>query len=148
MGMGVVAHDPYVDADDPAWSLANPLSLSDLLEISDVVSLHVPLTAETRHLIGPDQIARMQPGAVIINAARGGVLDEAALVEALGTGHLRGAALDVFEIEPLTAVAGVRFQGLRNVILTPHIAGLTTESSLRVGNMVADKVIAHLEKFA
>jgi len=143
--MGVIAHDPYVEADDVAWRLARRMELGELLELADAVSLHVPLTTETRHLIGPDRIAAMKPGAVLVNAARGGVVDEAALVEALGSGHLGGAALDVFETEPLTAAAGARFARLRNVILTPHIAGLTEESNARVSEMVADKVIAHLE---
>lgn len=146
LGMGVVACDPYVDDADPAWRLARKTALGELLELADAVSLHVPLTTETRCLIGPDQIAAMKPGAVLVNAARGGVVDEAALAEGLATGHLSGAALDVFETEPLTAAAGARFRGLGNLILTPHIAGLTGDSNIRVSNMIADKVIAHLER--
>jgi (S)-sulfolactate dehydrogenase len=146
LGMGVLACDPYVDDADPAWRLARKTALGELLELADAVSLHVPLTTETRCLIGPDQIAAMKPGAVLVNAARGGVVDEAALAEGLATGHLSGAALDVFETEPLTAAAGARFRGLGNLILTPHIAGLTGDSNIRVSNMIADKVIAHLER--
>ncbi|MCH7884958.1 MAG: hypothetical protein IIC01_06850 [Planctomycetes bacterium] len=112
---------------------------------ADAVSLHLPLTKGTRHLIGAAQIAAMKPGAVLVNAARGGVLDEAALAEGLRAGQLSGAALDVFETEPLTAAAGARFEGLENLILTPHVAGLTEESNIRVGAMIADRVIAHLE---
>jgi (S)-sulfolactate dehydrogenase len=145
MGMRVVAHDPFVAGDDPAWELAKRLTLNEVLMQADAVSLHVPLTPGTRHMIGPSRIALMKPGAVLVNAARGGVLDEAALVEGLRSGQLSGAALDVFETEPLTAAAGARFKGLGNVILTPHIAGLTEESNTRVSAMVAERVIAHLE---
>lgn len=81
--LAVAAHDPFVAPDDPAWALARPLGLNELLMQADAVSLHVPLTEATRHLIGPDQIALMKPGAVLVNAARGGVLDEAALVHGL-----------------------------------------------------------------
>jgi len=145
LGMTVVAHDPFVAADDPAWDLAKPLTLNEVLTQADAVSLHLPLTPGTRHLIGAAQIALMKPGAVLVNAARGGVLDEAALVAGLRDGRLSGAALDVFETEPLTAEAGARFKGLQNLILTPHIAGLTEESNARVGALIAERVIAHLE---
>ena len=145
MGMRVVAHDPLVAPGDPAWGLVEPLALNEVLLRSDAVSLHLPLTPGTRHLIGPTEIALMKPGAVLVNAARGGVLDEAALVEALRAGRLSGAALDVFETEPLTAEAGARFAGLANLILTPHIAGQTQESNIRVGALVAERVTAHLE---
>lgn len=123
LGMRVVAHDPHIAADDPAWQLAGRLTMTDVLSQSDAVSLHVPLASETRHLIGRPQIALMKPGAVLINATRGGVLDEAALVAGLRSGRLGGAALDVFEEEPLSAASAARFAGLGNVILTPHIAG-------------------------
>ena len=145
LGMTVVAHDPFVAADDLAWDLAKPLTLNELLTQADAVSLHLPLTPGTRHLIGAAQIALMKPGAVLVNAARGGVLDEAALVAGLRDGRLSGAALDVFETEPLTAEAGARFKGLQNLILTPHIAGLTEESNARVSALIAERVIAHLE---
>ncbi len=148
LGMDVVAHDPFVAEDEPAWELAKPVSLNDLLRASDAVSLHVPLIKGTRHLIGPDQVSLMREGAILINAARGGVVDENALVEGLRDGSLGGAALDVFETEPLTAKAGGRFAGIENLILTPHIAGLTRESNSRVSALVASRVAAHLEKFA
>ena len=145
MGMRVVAHDPVVVPDDPAWGPVKPLTLNEVMMQADAVSLHVPLTPGTRHLIGPEQIALMKPGAVLINATRGGVLDEDALVAGLRDGSLSGAALDVFETEPLTAAAGARFKGVANLILTPHIAGQTQESNTRVGTLVADRVTAHLE---
>ena len=145
MGMRVVACDPYVAADDPAWGLAERLTMDEVLMLADAVSLHVPLTTGTHHLIGAPQIALMKPGAVLVNAARGGVLDEAALVAGLQAGALGGAALDVFETEPMTEATGARFAGVANLILTPHIAGHTQEANIRVGTLVAERVIAHLE---
>jgi (S)-sulfolactate dehydrogenase len=145
LGMTIGAFDPHLAPGDPAWAEAERQGLDDLLAASDVVSLHVPLTAETRHLIDAAALARMKPGAVLINTARGGVVDEPALAAALGRGALGGAALDVFETEPLTAAAGARFAGLGNVILTPHVAGVTEESNARVGTLIADRVLAHLE---
>ncbi|HEX2256762.1 MAG TPA: hydroxyacid dehydrogenase [Afifellaceae bacterium] len=146
LGMEIVAFDPFVPAADPAWRLARRVGLlEELLGHADVVSLHVPLTPETRRMIDAAAIARMKPGAILINAARGSVVDEAALVEALAAGRLGGAALDVFEMEPLTKEAGRRFAGLPNLILTPHIAGLTEEANFRVSDMVAEAVLRHLD---
>ncbi|MDO5605237.1 MAG: hydroxyacid dehydrogenase [Paracoccus sp. (in: a-proteobacteria)] len=144
LGMEVIAHDPHLGPDDPAWSLAGRSDLAGLLAGADVISLHVPLTPETRHIIDEGALARMRRGAVVINAARGGVVDEAALIAALERGHLGGAALDVFETEPLGPQEGAGFAHLRNVILTPHIAGVTAESNIRVSNVIADIVLAHL----
>jgi (S)-sulfolactate dehydrogenase len=145
-GMEVVAHDPLLLASDPAWQLARNVSLDGVLELADVVSMHVPLTETTRRMIGAPQLSAMRTGAVLINAARGGVVDEAALAEALREKRLGGAALDVFEQEPLTAEAGEKFRGLANLILTPHIAGVTEESNVRVSELIADKVIGHLDR--
>ncbi|WP_407519457.1 hydroxyacid dehydrogenase [Methylobacterium oryzisoli] len=148
LGMSLAAHDPYLAPDDAAWRLADgpvePQPLDALLAESDVVSLHVPLTPETRGLIGADRIARMRPGAILINAARGGIVDEAALAEALRAGRLGGAALDVFDREPLDADAGAVFRDAPNLILTPHIAGVTTESNERVSALIARAVRRHL----
>lgn len=146
MGMQAVAFDPFLDAADPAWQLARNVSLDGLLESADAVSLHVPLTDGTRHMIGAAQLAQMKRGAVLINAARGGVIDENALAQALRAGELGGAALDVFENEPLNAEDGAKFAGLPNLLLTPHIAGVTDESNVRVSELIADTVIAHLER--
>jgi (S)-sulfolactate dehydrogenase len=144
MGMEVVAYDPYVATDDPAWQTAQQLDLDAVLSTSDVISIHLPLTTETKGLIGKKAFARMKPDAILINAARGGVMDEAALVAALKGGKLGGAALDVFEQEPLRDGAKL-FAGTPNLILTPHIAGNTVESNGRVSGLVAERVIAALE---
>lgn len=143
-GMGLAAHDPYLAEGDPVWAGVARLSLPDLLAAADVVSLHVPLTAETRGMIGAAALAAMRPGAVLINAARGGVVDEPALAAALRSGALGGAALDVFAEEPVTAATGALFAGIPNLILTPHIAGVTVESNVRVSAMVAERVARHL----
>lgn len=137
LGMRVVACDAALPADHPAWADAGAtrLELDDLLAQADAVTLHVPLTSGTRHLLDAARIARMRPGAVLINTSRGGIVDETALAVALRGGHLGGAALDVFEQEPLPA--GGPLAGAPNLILTPHIAGLTREANTRVSDMVA-----------
>jgi (S)-sulfolactate dehydrogenase len=144
LGMSVAAHDPFVEPGDPAWGPVQALSLDDLLVSSDVVSLHVPLTARTRGLIGAEAIARMRRDAVLINAARGGIVDEAALAAALREGRLCGAALDVFDEEPLSAGRGALFAGCPNLVLTPHIAGVTEESNVRVSRVTVEAVRRHL----
>jgi len=147
LGMRVAAHDPFVPADDPAWTAHGPverLERDALIADSDVLSLHLPLTDATRGLIDGAALARMKPGAVLINAARGGLVDEAALVEALTAGRLGGAALDVFASEPLDAASGARFVGVPNLLLTPHIAGVTQESNVRVSAVTARAVRRHL----
>lgn len=148
LGLEVVAHDPYVPADSAAWTQpwgrVASLSLDDLLTTSDVVSLHVPLTPETRNLLGREALARMKSDAILVNAARGGVVDEAALAEALTAGRLGGAALDVFEEEPLSAAKAAIFAGCPNLVLTPHIAGVAVESNTRVSWVTVDAVRRHL----
>jgi (S)-sulfolactate dehydrogenase len=99
-------------------------------------------------MLGRTQIAAMRRGSIVINAARGGVLDEEAVVEALRSGQLGGAALDVFEREPLDAAAGARFASVPNLLLTPHIAGVTEESNVRVSDVTARQVLATLERNA
>lgn len=144
LGMTVAAYDPYVLADDPAWQTTQRLELDGVLSTSDIISLHLPLTPQTKGLIGEGAFAAMKSDAVLVNAARGGVMDEDALVAALKGGRLAGAALDVFEEEPLRD-GGKRFAGTPNLILTPHIAGNTVESNGRVSGLVAERVIAALE---
>jgi (S)-sulfolactate dehydrogenase len=144
LGMSVAAYDPLLPADDAAWGETLRQSLPELLAASDVVSLHVPLTDATRDMIDAAGLAAMKRGAILVNAARGGVVDEAALVAALRSGHLGGAALDVFAREPVDAAAGALFAGVPNLILTPHIAGVTEESNVRVSAVTAAAVARHL----
>lgn len=114
--------------------------LNRLLEQIDILSLHCPLTDKTRKLIGAPQFARMKPGALLINTSRGPVVDEAALVAALQSGHLAGAGLDTFAVEP-PAAANPLF-ALPNVIVTPHIAAATTDAMARMGTIAADNILA------
>ncbi|MEM5387277.1 hydroxyacid dehydrogenase [Paraburkholderia phymatum] len=145
VGMQVVVHD-VSDSNDPVGVRYRRLSLESLLACSDVVTLHVPLTEQTRALMDTARIRGMKPGAVLINAARGGIVDDEALVAALRTGHLGGAAIDAFEREPL--VASPQYRGLKNLILTPHIAGVTRESEARVTELVVDRVLEVLRELA
>ena len=144
LAMNVVGTDPMLRPGDPVWGSAGvePLSIEDVLARSDVVSLHVPLTSETTNLIDARRIALMKRDAILVNTARGGVVDEAALAEALRSGRLGGAALDVFAVEPLLAAGPLA--DAPNVILTPHIGGVTRESNERVSSMIADRVAQSL----
>ena len=120
-------------------------SLDELLAASDVVSLHVPETPATRGMIGAAQIAAMKPGALLINNSRGTVVDLDALASALREGHLRGAAVDVFPVEPSSDKERLTtpLQGLPNVILTPHVGGSTEEAQERIGAEVARKLVEY-----
>ena len=141
LGLEVAAFDPMLPPADSAWSTPGVRRFDDLralLGACDVATLHVPLTGATRHLVGEAEIAAMRPGACIVNTARGGVLDEAAMARALVSGHLGAAALDVFEDEPLPA--GSPLAGVPNLYLTPHIAGLTAEANARTGERIASRV--------
>lgn len=144
LGLAVCAADPLLPADHPAWRLAERVTLDELVQRSDIISLHVPLTAETRGLFGADRIGAMRRGGILLNAARGGVVDEAALAAALRSGHLGGAALDVFAKEPLDAAQGAMFAEVPNLLLTPHIAGVTEESNVRVSRVTLEAVLRHL----
>lgn len=145
LGMEITAFDPYLSPCHESWTGVQRRDLGELLGASDVVSLHVPLTAETRSMIDARALSLMKPRAVLINAARGGVVDELALVDALRAGRLGGAALDVFEHEPLDAGHGARFAGVPNLILTPHIAGVTAQSIVRASSVTAAAVLRHLD---
>ena len=145
LGMTVAAYDPYVSPEDADWAALSVEArhFDAVVADSDALSLHVPLTDETRHLIDGKALSRMRPGAVLINAARGGVVDEDAVAAALRAGTLGGAMLDVFENEPLAA--GSALDGVPNLILTPHIAGLSEDSHRRIGAVTAANVRRVLE---
>jgi D-3-phosphoglycerate dehydrogenase len=142
-GMRVVAYDPYLSA-SRARSLQVELvdELDDLLTSSDFISLHTPLTAETRHILDRTRLGKTKRGVRIINCARGGLIDENALVEALQDGHVACAALDVFEIEPLPADSPLR--GAPNLVLTPHLGASTAEAQESVGIEIAHSIRAAL----
>jgi D-3-phosphoglycerate dehydrogenase len=140
-GMRVIYYDH--SAKLPLGNASRCASLDELLHWADIVTLHVPETPETMGMIGPNQLAKMKKGAFLINNARGTLVDMAALAASLKSGHLAGAALDVFPEEPkrngdpfVTPV-----QGLPNVILTPHIGGSTEEAQSRIGEEVARKIV-------
>ena len=133
MGCRICFHDPAPREVAAAQAVdARAMSLPDLLAAADVVTLHVPLVAQTRAMIGDRELAMMKPGAILIQASRGGVVDEAALAARLASGHLGGAAVDVYSSEPpaadhpLLALAG---EGACRLLLTPHIAGVTRQAS-------------------
>ncbi len=140
-GMRVIYYDHTVKL--PHGNARPCATLAELLGEADVVTLHVPETASTRGMMGAEQIAQMKPGAILINNARGTILDQAALAAAITEGRLLGAAVDVFPQEP--ARNGDPFvsplQGVRNVILTPHIGGSTAEAQSRIGEEVARKLV-------
>jgi (S)-sulfolactate dehydrogenase len=148
LGMTVIGFDAQIPASAPLWpeQHTTPRRFDDLLRDADIVSLHVPLTPATRHLIDGEKLALMRSDAILINTARGGVVDEEALATALRAGRLYGAALDVFESEPLPA--GSPLTGCPNLILTPHVGGLTREANLRVSTLIADQVAAALDALA
>jgi D-3-phosphoglycerate dehydrogenase len=142
-GMRVVAYDPYLSV-TRARSLQVELvdELDDLLMTADFISLHTPLTAETRHIVDAARLKKTKRGVRIINCARGGLIDEAALVQALQDEHVAGAALDVFEIEPLPADSPLR--SAPNLVLTPHLGASTVEAQESVGIEIAQSVRAVL----
>ncbi len=142
MEMVVLAVDPFVTEEQAANHGAELVEFDELLRRADVVSLHVPLTRATRGLIGREAIARLKPGSIILNAARGGVVDEAAVAEALVSGHLGGAGIDVFEHEP---PIDSPLLGAPNTLLTPHLGASTAEAQILVAEEVAAQVLDVLE---
>jgi (S)-sulfolactate dehydrogenase len=144
LGMTVMAFDAMMDRDHPAYASLGvaPAGLDEVIASADVVSLHVPLVDGTRDLFDARRIGAMKRGAVLVNTARGGIVDEPALAAALRSGQLGGAAIDVFGEEPLPVAA--HFADCPNLLLTPHIAGLSVESNERVSFLIADKVLEAL----
>jgi (S)-sulfolactate dehydrogenase len=140
MGFRVVANTyRKSSSDQPIIDGVTYASLEELITISDVVSLHLPYTAESKNLFNKSTIARMKTGAILINTARGGIVDDDALLEAILRGHISGAAIDVFENEPL--VNSPKYDNVPNLILTPHIAGITQQSEKRVNQLVVERVL-------
>jgi (S)-sulfolactate dehydrogenase len=142
LGMHVAASDPVVtDGGDVAL-----MELDELLAASDALSVHAPLLPSTRGLIGADALARLPEGALLVDTSRGGVVDHDAAVAALRSGRLAGAALDVFPDEPLTPALSARYDGVPGLVLTPHLAGVTVESNVRVSDVVATAVLEVLDR--
>ncbi|NHF74546.1 hydroxyacid dehydrogenase [Paracoccus xiamenensis] len=139
-GMQVIAYDPFCD--DEVFLQEGVTRASDLqalLRDSDIVSLHSPLTPQTRHIINADSLAMMKPNAIIINTARGGLIDEAALLDALQSGRIAGAGLDSFAKEPTGS--DHPFWAEPRLVVTPHIGGVTTAANLRVGVDAAQAIV-------
>jgi len=137
LGMKVVACDPYIDS-------ADLVCLEKLLSVADYVSLHIPHTPETHNLLGAEQFVKMKEGACLINAARGGTVDEDALYAALVSGHLAGAALDVYTEEPPQSDGLKKLIALPQVIATPHSGAGTVEAQERIGSEIVNLVKEHL----
>jgi (S)-sulfolactate dehydrogenase len=146
LGLRCIAYDPFLSGSEIAMGdFSVPLMpLQDLLGKSDYVSLHLPLLPETKNLFNAATLDLMKEGAILINAARGGILDENALAERLRSGRIGGAAIDVFSAEPAKDLS--HFSNIENLILTPHIAGVTAESNERVSQLIANEVSHFLEK--
>ena len=138
LGMKVVVHDPYLTAEAAARLEVERVSLDEMMERSDVVTVHVPKTKETTGILGRAQFAKARPGLIVINAARGGIVDEAALLEALDSGQVGGAGLDVFVEEPTPA--GHPLVSHPNVICTPHLGASTEQAQINVAIAVAEQI--------
>src|SRR5688500_3092984 len=139
--MHLLAHDPYIRAERFDELGVERVEYLDLLKRSDIVTYHVPSTDETRHMLDAERIALLKPGSIVINAARGDVVDQDALAEALRSGHLRGAGVDVFPFEPATESP---LFDLPNVVLTPHTGGSSAEALASVGEMISTTTLAAL----
>lgn len=140
--MDVIVYDPYLTEERAAELGVGLAGLNEVLEQADFISIHVPLTDETRGICGHDALARMKPTTYVINASRGGVIDESALVAALHAGTIAGAALDVYETEPLAADSPLR--DAPNLVLTPHLGASTAEAQVGVATEVAAKIRDYL----
>ena len=141
-GMNVITYDPNVSEHELEHGNAEPVSLQDLYAWSDFISLHLPLNVQTRDLIGPQAISQMRDGVRIVSTARGGIIDEAALLEALNSGKVAGVALDVFGKEPPGLTELVSHP---RVIATPHIGAQTVEAQSRAAEDIASEVLAALQ---
>jgi D-3-phosphoglycerate dehydrogenase / 2-oxoglutarate reductase len=140
-GMRIVASDPFVTPDEAAARGAELVSFDEVLRSADVLTVHVPLTGETTGLIDGRALARLRRGAIVLNVARGGIVDEAALAEALASGHVTAAAVDVFEHEPPRDSPLLEAP---NTVLTPHIAASTAEAQVAVAIEMAERLLEAL----
>lgn len=140
MGMEVLGHDPFA-SNLPAF--IRPVSLETLWRSSDAISLHCPLTPDNRHLVNAATLAACKRGVLLVNTARGGLVDEAALLEALRSGQVAAAGLDSFAVEPM--VAPHPFHGQPNIVLSPHIGGVTGDAYVNMGVAAARNVLGVLE---
>lgn len=138
LGMTTIGYDPVVTADVDGLTR---VSLDNVLRMSDYISLHVPLTPETKHIVGDETIAKMKKGVRILNCARGGVIDEAALARALDSGHVAGAGLDVFEEEPPKSES---IAAHPRIIATPHIGAATAEAQSSVSSEAAEIIVHYV----
>jgi D-3-phosphoglycerate dehydrogenase len=143
LGMRVIAHDPFAAHAPDGVAL---LPLADVIAGADVLSLHCPLTKDNANLLDADTLATMRPGAIVVNTARGGLIDEAALAAALSSGALRAAGLDSFQVEPFQP--GHPFAGIPNAILSPHVGGVTSDAYVGMGVAAAKNVLAVLGQHA
>jgi (S)-sulfolactate dehydrogenase len=139
LGMRIVTADPMITDAGPGVLLMSP---QELFAAADVLSVHAPLTPTTRGLVGTAALAAMPEGALLVDTSRGGVVDHDAVIAALRAGRLAGAALDVFPEEPVDAALGARYRDLPGLLLTPHLAGVTRESNVRVSIVVAEAILA------
>ncbi len=139
--MKILAYDPFVKETDMNVKIVD---LDTLYRESDYITIHVPLTPETKNLINKETISKMKDGVIIINAARGGIIDEAALYEALVSGKVYAAGLDVFEVEPPTDELRQKLLALPNVVATPHIGASTFEAQERVGMLLVERLIKEI----
>jgi D-3-phosphoglycerate dehydrogenase / 2-oxoglutarate reductase len=141
-GFSAIVHDPFASEADLAASNARSVDLDTLFSTADVITLHAPLTPTTRHIVNAHRLSQMKRTGVVVNTARGGLLDVQALGRAIQAGQVAGAALDVFEEEPLPVDSGLR--ELPNVILTPHAAWYSNRAVERLQSLAADEVDRHL----
>ncbi|MEM7583780.1 MAG: phosphoglycerate dehydrogenase [Acidobacteriota bacterium] len=140
--MKILAYDPFLSDDIVRSNNAEPMSIDELVAAADVITLHVPMTQDTRNILNADRIARLKPEAMLVNCARGGVVDEVALLAALEEGRIKGAALDVFAEEPPTDYALAQHP---RVVATPHLGAQTREAQVRISTETAKMVVKALE---
>ncbi len=139
LGFRVLVADPYVSPERVTASGYEPVNREEAMARADVLTLHAPLIPETRHMVNDESLASMKPGSMLVNTCRGGLVDEEALARALSTGHLAGAALDVFEVEPLPHSSVLR--ELDNVVLTPHASWYSPESLIDLPRHAAANIV-------